>query len=238
VTSDGLGNVFPSISGDGRSVAYVRRGQTKPYDIYLWRRGEGQSVRVTHGNHSSSQPDLSADGRWLAFTSAASDLVDRDQNHRSDVFLWRTDSEVEGVRRLTHGWSASENATVSSSGRFVAFLWTGRLEAGKYGSYGAYLLDRQTGSTRLVSLASRRVRSAEVSDNGHHVVYWLASGAAPLSRALIWDRNTGNSTMVAADKPWTPYRPRVSSDGSHVVYDGGDPDPVYPVDVYLWDRIN
>ena len=95
------------------SVAYVRRGQTKPYDIYLWRRGKGQSVRVTHGNHSSSQPDLSADGRWLAFRSAASDLVEHDQNHRSDAFLWRTDSEVETVRRLTHGWYASENATLS-----------------------------------------------------------------------------------------------------------------------------
>ena len=235
VTTDGLGNVAPSISGDGRRIAYLRYGQKRPYDVLLWERGRGGSTPLTHGRASSSAPDISADGNWVVFASAAPDLVPDDRNPGSDVFVWSRRSGL--IHRLTHGISESAAPTVSSDGRFVAFQWTGRLVVGKTGRYGAYLRDRRTGSTRLVSLAPKRVTTPEVSDNGQHVVYRLGAGAAPLSRVLIWDRTTGSTTMLGAGVP-PPSLPRASADGRHVVFQARDFDPIYPTDVYLWDRLN
>jgi Tol biopolymer transport system component len=236
VTSDGLGNVAPSISGDGGRVAYLRYGQKRPFDVYLWERGRQRTSRLTHGRASSGAPDISADGNWVVFSSAAPDLVPDDRNPGSDVFIWSARTGL--IRRLTHGISESAAPTVSSDGRSVAFLWTGRLAVGRTGSYGAYLLDRKTGSTQLVSLAARRVTTAEVSDNGHHVVYRLGAGAAPLSRVLIWDHNTGTTTMLGSEVPGAPNLPSASADGRHVVFQASDFDPIYPTDVYLWDRLN
>ena len=237
VTSDGLGNVAPSISGDGKRIAYLRYGQKRPYDVLLWERGRAGSRPLTHGRASSGAPDISADGKWVVFASAAPDLVPDDRNPGTDVFIWS--ARTGRTQRLTHGISESAAPTVSSDGRFVAFQWTGPLVAGKTGSYGAYLRDRRTGSTRLVSLAKRRVSVAEVSDNGHHVAYWLGAGAAPLSRVLIWDRNTGGTTMLdGAEVEGAPAFNGVSADGRQVVFQARDFDPLYPTDVYLWSRLN
>jgi len=238
VTSDGLGNVAPSVSGDGSRIVYLRYGQKRPYDVLLWERGRAGSTPLTHGRASSGAPDISADGNWVVFSSAAPDLVRDDRNPGADVFIWS--ARTSRIQKLTHGISESAAPTISADGRFVAFQWTGRLVKGKTGSYGAYLRDRKTGSTRLVSLVKRRVSVAEVSDNGHHVAYWLGAGAAPLSRVLLWDRDTGNTTMlgVGDEVEGVPAFSGVSADGRQVVFQAHDFDPIYPSDVYLWDRLN
>jgi Tol biopolymer transport system component len=232
--------VAPSISGDGRRIAYNRYGRQRPYDVYLWERGRAESRRVTHGNASSTWPDISADGKWLVFTSSASDLVPDDRNPNKDVFIWDTRSHPRDVQRLTHGISRSTYATVSSDGRIVALVSTGPPVKGNVSNphFGVYLRDRTTGTTRRITLASAEVMTAEISDNGNHVVYRLRrSSPSPIPGSLqIWDRNTGTTTMLPASPP--PQDPRVSAEGRQVVYQGADPDPIYPTDVYLWNRLD
>ena len=43
---------------------------------------------MTHGRASSGAPDISADGNWVVFASAAPDLVPDDRNPGSDAFIW------------------------------------------------------------------------------------------------------------------------------------------------------
>lgn len=83
----GLGHSFraPSLSGDGRKVAYQDLTGTPPRgdwsDLYVHDRRTGRTVRAdtTHdgspADKAATEPLLSADGSTLAFTSAASNLV-------------------------------------------------------------------------------------------------------------------------------------------------------------------
>jgi Tol biopolymer transport system component len=90
VTTLVSGGSFPTMSADGRFVAYAS-GQ-----IYVWDRTSGSTALVsadasgTPGNVSVSTyigPSISADGRYVAFVSAASNLVPGDVNGLADVFV-------------------------------------------------------------------------------------------------------------------------------------------------------
>jgi Tol biopolymer transport system component len=71
------------------------------------------------------RPAISANGRYVAFASAAASLAPNDRNNLSDVFLADLQTgSIEMVSRSTKGGSAngaSTNAVVSDDGRFVAF---------------------------------------------------------------------------------------------------------------------
>src|SRR5207244_3637084 len=94
------GSVSPSISADGRYVAFVSRstnlvsGDTNAqYDVFVRDRlaGTTECVSVSTsgqlGNSASSGASMSADGRYVAFYSSSSNLVPGDTNGKSDVFV-------------------------------------------------------------------------------------------------------------------------------------------------------
>ena len=88
------------------------------------------------GNGSSLRPSISADGRFVAFSSSASNLVDDDTNDVDDIFVHDRDSEENGIfdepdetilSRVsldTDGIEAncgSARPSISANGRYVAF---------------------------------------------------------------------------------------------------------------------
>ncbi len=104
VASDGTeGNddsIFTaSISADGRYVAFYSEAtnlvedDTNGFaDIFVHDTQTGQTIRVsvasdgTEGNDYINRPSISADGRYVAFESYASNLVPEDTNGYNDVF--------------------------------------------------------------------------------------------------------------------------------------------------------
>ncbi len=104
IASDGtqgnFGSSGPSISTDGQYVAFhsyasnLVSGDTNARkDIFLHVTQAGQTSRVsvasdgTQGNAGSGDPFISADGRYVAFDSYASNLVSGDTNGTQDVFV-------------------------------------------------------------------------------------------------------------------------------------------------------
>ncbi|MBI5602919.1 MAG: PD40 domain-containing protein, partial [Deltaproteobacteria bacterium] len=102
VASDGSqGNDYsnnPSISADGRFVAFrslasnfVLGDTNGKEDIFVHDRQTGQISRIsvtsdgTEGNDHSYSPSISTDGRFVAFTSYASNLVHGDTNGKMDI---------------------------------------------------------------------------------------------------------------------------------------------------------
>ena len=77
------------------------------------------------GNAESNHPALDGDGRYVAFSSVAGDLVAGDSNAREDVFVRDNVTHVvERVSVSTDGTEAnggSSNPAISDDGRYVAF---------------------------------------------------------------------------------------------------------------------
>ncbi len=232
----------PVISADGRYVAYVstarnvvarQEGPPAASNVFLFDRDTGSTALVSRSRSSariagnSSSGDflaLSADGRWLAFSSYATDLVDQqiDTTGSSNVFLYdRTSGRNVLVSRSavspTHaGNGVSGQPSISAEGRFVAFqseasnLITG--QGGGEPSVNVFLYDRDAGRSVLVS---RSVLSPTtpgdqggnrpvISADGEHVAYKsyssnLVAGQTETNEGslFLFQRRTGTALLVS-----------------------------------------
>src|SRR5690606_23061095 len=87
------GGSAPSITGDGRYVAFTGTGTNGKPHIFVYDRQADTYDKVSidnsgnEGNDSSFQAVMSEDGRYVAFESRASNLVDDDTNGWSDIFV-------------------------------------------------------------------------------------------------------------------------------------------------------
>src|SRR5206468_1530708 len=128
----------PAISADGRFVAFTSlstnlvAGDTNGWqDVFVRDRPTGTTERVSgnsagkEGNGSSGNPSISADGRFVAFESYATNLVPGDTNKAADVFVHdrqtRTTERVSVDSAGNQGNWGSGAPAISADGRFVAF---------------------------------------------------------------------------------------------------------------------
>jgi len=128
-----------SISADGRYIAFMSdasnlvSGDTNgKSDVFLLDTQTNSTTRVSvdssgvQGNSPSAFPSISADGRYVAFVSNASNLVNGDTNVKTDVFV--RDTQTNSTTRVSlnssgvQGNSDSEYPTISADGHYVAFM--------------------------------------------------------------------------------------------------------------------
>jgi Tol biopolymer transport system component len=129
---------FPSISSDGRFVAFqslasdlVANDTNNTSDVFVrdLRTGTTQRVSVSsseaQADNWSDHPSISSDGRFVAFESIATNLVAKDTNGSRDVFVRdRRGGNTERVSIDSSGKQGNLNSyrpSISSDGRFVAF---------------------------------------------------------------------------------------------------------------------
>jgi Tol biopolymer transport system component len=165
-------NVISVLSADGRLVAFyststnlVAADTDTREDVYLRDRFTGQTALVSvntagvKGNSNSWRPTISADGRYIAFNSEATNLVTGDTNGRIDVFVRDLQSgQTTRVSVGTGGTQSNGNTQgfLSADGRFVG-LGSGasNLVSGDTNGVGdVFIHDRQTGQTTRVSVSS------------------------------------------------------------------------------------
>jgi hypothetical protein len=129
-----------------------------------------------HANGDTRAPASSADGRFLAFESAATNLVANDTNGSHDVFLRdRDDGTTARVSVDTGGGQVvgdSFNPSVSADGRLVVFVSSSaQLVSGDTnGSDDVFLRDRIAATTQRVS-----VDSAGAPANGQSADAWISA---------------------------------------------------------------
>jgi Tol biopolymer transport system component len=208
VSSDGAqgdgGSGEPSISGDGRFVAFVSGatnlvpGDTNEQgDVFVHDRQTGVTKRISvasdgaQGDGGSGEPSISVDGRFVAFSSQATNLVSGDTNGwfeeygyvLLDVFVHdRQTGMTERVSVASDGTQGDEESmgpSISGEGRFVAFLsWASNLAPGDSTSGGdVFVHDRQTGVTERISMYKSAdnvfsfVGNPSISSDGRFVTF-------------------------------------------------------------------
>ncbi len=128
-----------AISGDGRYVAFqsaasnLATGDTNgTTDIFVHDRNTHQTTRVSVDSSGapasflSMFPDISADGRYVAFASIDSNLTPGDSNSYMDVYIHDRDTSQTSLASLRSGNpisgnESSTNPAISADGKFVAF---------------------------------------------------------------------------------------------------------------------
>ncbi len=193
------------------------------------------------GNDRSQDPAISSDGRFVAFTSYATNLVSSDSNNEADVFIRDTLSGTTEIVSVADDESASNGysggPSISSDGRYVAFyseatnLVTGDTNLRR----DIFVRDRQAGTTTRVSVrtdggqASNTSTYPSISADGRYVAF--ASSASDLVTGdvngyrdvFVHDRQTGTTLLISRgpggvignnESNW----PTISGDGQWVVY--------------------
>ena len=171
VTADGfVSAVSGSLSDDGRFLVYTSTaGDLVPgdgngtADVFVFDAKTGSNALVTKGtdgavgSNFSGGARISGDGRYVVFSSSATNLVEGDTNGLADVFVRDlvagTTTLVSAKDRTSTGGSgASGNATISADGRYVAFeSRAADLVPGILPGANVFLRDRAEGRTYLLS---------------------------------------------------------------------------------------
>ena len=196
--SDPFGCSSPAgISGDGRYVAMVSAapnlvsGDTnEASDVFVHDRQTGETTRVsissggTEGNGASGLAMISSDGRYVAFTSVASNLVPGDTNQAGDVFIRdlrtgrTTRASLGSQSQQTNRGGDSWDPSLSAHGRYVAFTSSAsNLIAHDTNNLpDVFVRDLRTGRTTRVSVSSRGRQGRDRSGNGSNAPSISANG--------------------------------------------------------------
>jgi Tol biopolymer transport system component len=220
----------PVISADGRHVAFVGVGNNfvpndtngandvfvRDLDAGITRLASINAAGTASGNGASSGPVLSADGRFVAFASDASDLVAGDGNGAADVF-WR--DLLTGTTRLvsanlagtgTLGTPSSGDPGISADGSRVSFVSNASdlVATDTNQTFDVFLRDLPDGPTRLISINDTGTDSASggggrafLTPNGRFVAFDSAEGNASV---FLRDVDAGVTRLVSADSFGNP----------------------------------
>jgi Tol biopolymer transport system component len=246
-------SVTPSISADGRYVAFASfasnlvPGDTNlDWDVFVKDRETGQTVRASvdssgvEGNGASAGPAISADGRFVAFWSRATNLVPNDTNGAVDVFV--RDLAAGTTTRVSVDVAGAEAdadsgvCSISGDGRFVAFQSLAALDpSDANGDWDVYVRDRLAGTTARASLSfvgndpSGDCEAPSISADGRFVAFQSDApdlvASDPNGKLDVFVRDLAFGTTALASVSSTgaagddiSFAPSLSADGSSVAF--------------------
>lgn len=260
---------LPAISSDGRYVAFqsdatnlVPSDTNGATDIFVHDRGTGLTTRMsvasdgTQGDGDSGAidplfphpPAISADGRYVAFESDASNLVAGDNNWLTDIFVHDCDTDATTIVSVatggTQGDYQSYAASISGDGRYVAFESNSAnlILGDTNGARDIFVRDRNGGTTTRVSLATGGGQGndgsydAVISADGTHVTFdsdatnLVTGDTNGLADVFVRDLQSGETTRCSvatgggqgAGGYWGSSYPSVSADGRYVAFESDD----------------
>jgi len=237
--SDGMqatggGSVHASISTDGRYVAFASgatnlvEGDTNgSVDIFVKDLLTGvvtrasttsQGAQSDPGASGASNPVISGDGRYVAFTSSAGDLIDDDTNLSADIF--RKDLKTGKIVRVSVSatdrelrGSDTNHASISADGRYIVFESRARflVDGAESPIIQVYHKDVKSGAISRLSVndagdkGDAHSTAASVSADGRFVVFrseaenLVTGDSNGVADIFIRDTKEGTTGLVSTD---------------------------------------
>ena len=263
------------ISADGRYIVFTSSasnlvpGDTNGYDdVFVHDRQSGIVERVSvdalgsQSNNNSEAASISANGRFVAFMSYASNLVPGDTNNYRDIFVYdRLSNTIERVNVAEDGSqtdSYSWDTSISADGRYVAFssAASNLVPDDTNGLTDVFVVDRNTRSIERVSVdiagqeVNRTSGGPSLSADGRFVAFYSAAALVPedtndLSDIYVYNLASGelervsvNSDGQQGDGPAGSVS--ISDDGRYVAFSSNS-DNFFPednayFDIFVYDR--
>ena len=218
----------PALSADGRFVAFesyagnlVPKDTNGRGDVFMRDRKMGTTQRVSQGpggiqtNGDSEEPTMSADGRFVAFISSASNLVAGDTNRRRDVFVHDRQTGTTQCVSLGRGGVQSNGHSdipkISANGRFVMFSSpaSNLVMGDTNGVSDVFVRDLKLSVTQRVSLGQGGIQGTDasygdaISADGRFVVFssdeanFVPGDTNGVGDTFVRDRQTGTTERVS-----------------------------------------
>ncbi len=196
-------NFSPVLSSDGSMLAFTTQAPGGLQQIALSNVADGSVMLVAPAaNGDSRAASVSADGRYIAFESAASNLVANDTNNADDVFV--KDMQSGAVRRVSLEGPATQ-AQISANGKVVLFT--------SIDSLTLYARNLDSGALCMVSASAQQAR---LSADGRYVAF---SSSSPSGSAVLRkDLETGELALVSQQGDGWNAAPSISADGRLIVF--------------------
>jgi Tol biopolymer transport system component len=252
-----------AISADGRYIAFASQARNLPGavntdgQLYLRDTVAGTTTKLSvnsagvEANGSASFPSLSADGRFVAYQSAASNVVAGDTNGVFDIFVLDrtsgTTTRISVAGAGTQATGASTRPVISADGHSVDDV---------------FVRDLVAGTTTRANVSSAGVQAdaganvpqeVTISGDGRYVAFissatnLVPNDTTPSSDVFVRDRVAGTTTAVSVDPAGVPGNnvlesPAISGDGRYVVFSSYatnlvSNDTNYQSDEFLRDRL-
>ncbi len=166
-------SVWPSISADGRYVAFASNANNLVAgdsdgltDVFVRDLASASTSMVSvsssgvPGDNYSTKPSISADGRYVAFESGATNLIAGDTNGFSDVFVRDRVTNTTTRESLAPGGGqpngGSYSVAISADGHYLTFesYATSLVTGDTNGFSDVFVCDRASGTTTRASIST------------------------------------------------------------------------------------
>ncbi|HEX2908881.1 MAG TPA: hypothetical protein VHO69_18560 [Phototrophicaceae bacterium] len=263
----------PALSADGRYIAFssyasnlVASDTNNDMDVFRYDRQSGQTTLVSVAASGaqavglSGHASISADGRYIAFESDASNLVANDTTvgRSEDVFI--RDMETGQITLVSQGITgmpvSGYSPQISANGRYVVFISkaTNLIEGDTNNQIDVFVRDLQTGEVSRVSVSSNGTQAdgmsypPSISGDGRYITFMSVATNLTLgdwnnlSDIFLHDRETKQTKMVNFGGGTSSDHPQISANGRYIVYETWTSKIVagqrrYAYIIYLYDRL-
>lgn len=220
-SSDSITNRNASITDDNRYVVFVSAASelvgaegSSVNNVFLRDRQTGDTTLISRAltgtaNAASINPMISADGQYIVFASAASNLVSDDTNNATDIFLFdRASNQLKLISRTSSAIAngASINPIMSGDGRSVVFVsLASNLASGDTNNkQDVFLWDRTSEKiTRITDQSNGTSEQATISRDGSTIAFVsdatnLVNGDTNGKKDVFaWTRSTNSLSLVS-----------------------------------------
>jgi|GEM_PF-3345875 hypothetical protein len=203
-----LSSYHPVTNADGRHVAFTSSQWSElsfgnyitQSEVFLRDRLTNETTCITvaydgaRSNGNSSALAMSSDGRFVVFTSVASNIVPEDTNGMPDVFVYDRDLHTNSKISSAAGGGYAIGHSISDSGRYIVYT------SHESYPYPVNLLDRTSGSTEQIATVLS-VANAFISGDGHYVFLYVIpeNWTSDNYDLYMYDRVTGKTTFICND---------------------------------------